>query len=128
MCMLVSDVVLPCLRGVCAHFGSERTVSVLVLNSVSVVGSRVSVPIWVCGVCLLVLASDKCVCPSGSEDCVSLLVLRGVYSCVGSSGCIFMFFSEGGVFLLVLRGLCALVLGLRDACPCFVFRDVCLPM
>lgn len=36
---------------------------------------------WVCEVCLPVLATEEFVCLSGSEACVFMLVLRDVYSC-----------------------------------------------
>lgn len=100
MCMLVSDVALPCLRGVCAHVGSERTVSVLVLNRVSVVGSRG-------------------LCPSGSVGCVCRCwLLRSVRAHLG----------QRIVCLLVLRGVysCAVpVLGSVVVYPCFFLRGVC---
>lgn len=109
MCMLVSDVVLPCLRGVCAHVGSERTVSLLVLNSVSVVGSRGLCPSGsVECVCRCWLLRSVCahlgqrIVSLGSKGCVFLCC-----ACVGSSGCISMFLSEGGM------------------CQCCVLRVVC---
>lgn len=58
-------------------------------------------------------------CPSGSEGCVSMLVLKGCvflcYACVGSSGCISMFFSEGCVCQCCV---------LRVMCPCWFLRGV----